>query len=201
MKKKKKWWIVACVALLAIAWVARYRSLNAFYDARNTETTEVYSMGEEIPFEDDYVEFKDNPKGYTLCVDAFEIVDFDTLLSSLDTSSVDVLSDDFQVTDKVALVTFTLRNVDSEAAGILLTDFWLMGIDQNAYLNYDLLPLLNPILQDSYGITMDQGVSYQLTLPYGMDRYYFSAAWSHLDEYPLYFRMTCYPTQKLIQVQ
>ncbi len=197
---KKPWktcLLILAGVVLAAAWLWRYQKVNAFYRDLNNTTTEVYRIGEEVPFEDDYVEIKEPAKGYTLRVDDFQIVDCSKFIKERGFT----LPEEYVPPEKLALVYLTLRNVDSTDPGIALLDLGLSGIDQNALIDWELLPLLNPVLENGYGIALSQGTTYQVVIPYQIYRYFFSAAWDELESYPLFFQMTSFPTRKLIQVQ
>lgn len=197
---KKAWktgLLILAGVLLAAAWLWRYLEVNAFYRDLNNTTTEVYGIGEEVPFEDDYIEIKEPAKGYTLRVDDFRIVDYTEFIEEQSFT----LPKEYTPPEKLALVYLTLRNIDSTDPGIALLDLGLSGIDRYALIDWDLLPLLNPVLENGYGIALSQGTSYQVVIPYQIYRYFFSAAWDNLESYPLFFQMTSFPTRKLIQVQ
>jgi len=197
---KKPWekgLLILAGALLAAGWLWQYQRVNAFYRELNNTTTEVYEIGMEVPFEDDYVGSKEPAKGYTLRVDDFRIVDCSEFIREQGFT----LPEEYGFPEKLALVSLTLRNIDSTAPGITLLDLTLSGIDQNAGIDWDLLPLLNPVLENSYRIALHQGTDCQVVIPYQLYRYSFSAAWDDLENYPLFFQMTSHPTRKRIQVQ
>lgn len=197
---KKPWkmgLLIFAGTLLAAAWLWQYQRVNTFYRDLNNTTTEVYEIGTEVPFGDDYVGSKESARGYTLRVDDFRIVDSADFIGEQGFT----VSEEYGFPEKLALVYLTLRNIDSTDTGITLPDLTLSGIDQNARIDWELLPLLNPVLENGYGIALQQGTDYRLVIPYQIYRCYFSAAWDDLENYPLFFQMTTHPTRKRIQVQ
>lgn len=195
--KWKKGLLILAGVLIAAVWLWRFRSVNKFYQNLNNTTVEIYGISEEVPFEDDYVEIKEPANGYTLRVDDFKIVDYSEFVSSQHIK----LAEEGIAPEKLALIYLTLRNIDSTDPGVMLSDLKLIGIDQYAPLDWDLLSQLNPVLETGYGIALSQGASYQVIMPYQIYRISFSAAWSKLNEYEFLFQMTSFPTRKLIRVQ
>lgn len=189
--------LILAGVLLAAGWLWQYQRVNQLYRGLNNTTVEIYEIGEEVPFEDDYVEIKEPARGYSLRVDDFRIVDCSEFIRDQGFT----LPQEYVPPEKLALVYLTLRNIDSTDPGIALLDLGLSGIDQNAQLDWALLPLLNPVLENGYGIALSQGTTYQVIIPYQIYRYFFSAAWDNLENYPFFFQMTSFPTRKLIQIQ
>lgn len=197
MKKKTRRTLIILLLFLATAtWTWRYVSLNNYYSSMSDRTKKVYSTGEIVPFDKDFTAEDEQPNGYSLRVDSFEIVDYDSYIE--ETSIVGGAYGP----QKLALVHITLFNDDSNTDGILLTAFQLHGIDNYVGLDRTLLTVINPVLEGYYGIRLRPGEEYELTIPYDMSSNLFgSDTWKHLNEYAFYFHITSYPTEKDIQVQ
>ena len=192
-------WLTICtlLALLVAGWVWRYTTMNAFYASKTSSRREIYPVGEAVPFGTDVYAGKSRAEGYFLRVDSFEIVDREEYAekNGLDPETM-------RAGDRLALVHVTLVNKNSEAEGVSLTEFQLHGVDNYAGLNWDLLLTANPVLGENYGIRLSKGTEYALTIPYDLDKQYFSTyTWNHMNRYAFYFQVTVYPTAKDIQVQ
>lgn len=103
--------------------------------------------------------------------------------------------------EKLALVYVTLENTNGKNGNVVLTEFGLHGIDQNAFLDWDMLNILNPMLDGVFSVTLPMGENCNLIIPYALRERNFSAAWNSIDEYSFYFQITAFPTVKRIQVQ
>lgn len=174
-----------------------YIKTNRFYrDISNLSVLE-YSIGNEVPFEEDFLEYGINANGYIITVDKFEIVNYDEYICSNSIQTGETLIKP----EKIALVYITLANMNSVSNGIPLTELILHGIDSCIPMNWKLLSDFNPVLQGSNGIRLNEGDSYSLVLPYNLyKRYFKSFVWRNIEDYPLFLRVTSYPTAKDILV-
>lgn len=196
---KRKHIIVLILALVLIAgWIWRYVTMNEYYDSLVIAEKETYQIGDVVPFGDDLGEMRTYLKGYSLRVDKFEVQDFNTYVES-----INFKPDEYHTPgDRIALVYITLFNEDSDADGVMLTDFQLRGVDTIIYLDWDLLTAANPVLGENYGIKLSPGTEYSIVLPHKLQEEFFGSwTWNHFDDYDLFFRLTSYPTEKVIQVQ
>lgn len=196
---KRKHMALLTVALLLLAgWTFRYATMNAYYDSLTTNSKEIYSIGDIVPFENDMGEMRVNLNGYAVKVEHFEILDTQEYIQSLGRKA-----NEFSIAgEKVALVYMTLSNANSDAEGVMLTDFRLRGIDNIMNMDRDLLAAANPVLQGNYGIRLSPGTTNDLVLPYILQGKYFGAwTWKHIENYKMYLVMTVSPTEKVIQVQ
>lgn len=196
---KKKHIIVLTIALLLVAgWIWRYVSMNAYFDSLVTLEKATYQIGDIVPFEDDLGEWETNLNGYSLRVDKFEVQDFNTYAES-----IDFKPDEYYTPgERVALLHVTLFNEDSDAEGVMLTDFQLRGVDTIIYSDWDMLLAANPVLGENYGIQLLHGTEYSVVLPYKVQEDLFTSwTWNHFNDYDLFFRLTSYPTEKIIKLQ
>lgn len=196
--KKKHIAVLMVILLLVVGWTFRYVTMNTYYDSLTTNSKEIYMIGDVVPFEDDMGEMWVNLNGYTVKVERFEILNTEAYIQSLNLEANEYLS----LGEKVALVYITLSNENSDAEGVMLTDFSLRGIDNIVNMDWDLLAASNPVLQGNFGISLSPGTDYNLILPYTLQEEYFSTwTWNHIENYNMYLRMTISPTEKVIQVQ
>lgn len=196
--KRKHITVLILVLILVVGWTWRYVTMNAYFDSLVTLEKETYQIGDIVPFEDDLGELSANLNGYSLRVDNFEVQEFDAYVESI------AFEPDEYYTpgEKVALLYITLFNEDSDADGVMLTDFQLRGVDTIIYLDWDLLTAANPVLGDNYGIKLSHGTEYSIVLPYKLQEEFFGSwTWNHFEDYKLYFRVTVHPTEKIIEVQ
>lgn len=90
-------------------------------------------------------------------------------------------------------------NVDfgsGSTANVQLTNgYMLMNMD------WDLLGVVNPILDGATGIRLQDGASCDILLPFDLYRYRFtSSEWNGLEQSSIWLQVTNYPTRKIIQV-
>ncbi|MDO4810684.1 MAG: DUF5028 domain-containing protein [Eubacteriales bacterium] len=199
MKNKKKLWLtLAGTIVLVCAWLVRYRAINQDYQKRwaaNTEKT--YSIGETVPVASDYMGYNLAADGYMLKVNGFEIVDYNTYTSTLAYDG----SDRSRIPDKVALVEVTISQQDSTAEGFPLTELLLYTTDMLMNMDWDLLEVINPVLNDNTGIRLQDGTACDIVLPFDLYQYRFSALeWNNLGQSNIWLQVTNYPTRKFIQV-
>ena len=190
--------LILFIFALGLCAFHRYKKLNSFYENRSVNI-ETHSIGEEVPFGPNIMSQQISLDGYTLCVNDFIITDYQEYIEN--SIFRDTFTAEGSVPDCVALVNITLRNIDSTAPGIMLTDISVHGVDQLVFMNWELLLAENPELHGEYGISLAQGTSHQLTLPFNLHKEDFSWNWDRLDLYPLYLQMTGAPTQKNIRLQ
>lgn len=195
---KRKHIIVLTLALLLVAvWTWRYVTMNAYYDSLVTTQKETYRIGDMVPFEDDLGEWKTNLNGYSVRVDKFEVQDFDAYAKSIDFKP----DESYIPGERIALLYITLFNEDSDADGVMLTDFQLRGVDTIIYLDWDLLTAANPVLGEKYGMKLSPGTQCSIVLPHKLEKDFFGSwTWNHFGDYKLYFRVTVHPTEKIIEV-
>ncbi len=192
MKKLKLVIIPLAIVILAVAWYARYTSLNQFYDSLDNCETLTCSTGEFVSFGEDEINYHIQADGYLICVNGVKVVDFAEVCPDIEGNTP----------EKLALVDITLKNVGSDAEGVPLAELRLYGIDELLFLDYDALDRLNPVLQGNSGITLSTNTEYRLTLPYGLYKANFShGTWNSLDRYDLFLQLTAYPTRKIIVLQ
>ena len=77
----------------------------------------------------------------------------------------------------------------------LYTTDMLMNMD------WDLLGVVNPILDGATGIRLQDGASCDILLPFDLYRYRFtSAEWNRLEQSNIWLQVTNYPTRKIVRV-
>ena len=187
------------IVLLAGAWLWRYISFNQFYDELDQKSkTIIYEIGTTVPFGDNWIQHDCHALGYSLRVDRFEIVDYDSIL----TEHGEDESFNSYKPEKIALVYITLSKEISEDLGVMLTELKLHGVDQVVGMDWDLLLKLNPILEGNYGIALLDYSECELILPYDLYQDFFSAfTWNNIDEYEMFLRMTIWPDEIRVKVQ
>lgn len=161
----------------------------------NTEKT--YSVGEIVPIAPDFVGYNLAAEGYMLQVNRFEIVDYRAYTSALQYDG----TDRSRIPDKIALVSVTVSQQNSSAEGFPLTELSLYTTDMLMNMDWDLLGVVNPILDGATGIRLQDGASCDILLPFDLYRYRFtSSEWNGLEQSSIWLQVTNYPTRKIIQV-
>lgn len=199
MKDKKKFWLIFSVAAVVLfVWMIRYKAINQDCRQRwsaNTEKT--YSVGEIVPIAPDFVGYNLAAEGYMLRVNRFEIVDYRAYTSALQYDG----ADRSRIPDKVALVSVTVSQQNSPAEGFPLTELSLYTTDMLMNMDWDLLGVVNPILDGATGIRLQDGASCDILLPFDLYRYRFtSAEWNRLEQSNIWLQVTNYPTRKIVRV-
>lgn len=191
MKGKRIVCLCAALAVLAILWCWRYTTLNAAFSEPAQTNRKIFSMGEVVPYGKNItMESGDIVDGYSLRVDGFAIRDYNDVVSGL--PEAENLPD--RPSDRLAMVSITLFNDGSSAQGVLLSDLIICGVDNYEKLDRELLTPLNPIMAGNLGISLSSGTEYQIILPFLlMEHNWSDSTWSHLEDYPLFLRMTCVP--------
>lgn len=199
MKRKIKITIFcAVILLLSTAWIWRYITLNTYYDSFGETVKEYHEIGEIVPFENDRLGGNYLVSGYFVRVDNFEVLDYSDYIQAMDIS----VEQQYKEPEKIALVHITLFNDNSDADGIMVTEFQLHGIDNYVGMDWDVLLAVNPALEGNFGICLPNNTEFSLVLPYDLWEDYFSAnTWKKLDSYDWYFKITSWPLQKEIRLQ
>lgn len=195
--KRKIILYATCTICVVLCWLLQYSKINKYYEEISNLSVEEYRKGEKVPFETDFIEYGINANGYTICVDKFEITDYTDYIrrSSIETSGKLIKP------EKIALVYITLTNVNCASEGIPLTEFSLHGLDSCIPMSWNLLSEMNPVLQGSNGIRLNEGDSYALILPFNLyKRYFKTLVWKNIEDYDFFLRVTAYPTAKDILV-
>ena len=196
MKDKQRLFFILIIVILSACFI-RYRYVNKYYNQFTNQTTEYYLPGEWVNFDSDYIDYGLCVPGYQIRVDSFEIAETEKFLNRFNIDSE--LS--YTLPEKLAVVTITLRNENSAADGIMLSELALHGYDSIAYLDWNLLTDANPILEGNLGIQLSVGQEYTIILPYKLlQQYYSKSTWSNIEDYTFFLRITEYPTAKDILV-
>lgn len=190
--------ITICVLFSASVWVIQYNKINHFYESHTIKIEKIYTMNEEIKFEQDYLAINESAVGHSVCMNEVEIVDFDEYINRLELS---IDNRKAIKPEKLALVSITLRNIDGDISNIFLPNFSLYGIDSNPQLDYELLSQINLNLDaDSLYISLQQGTECNLTLPYMLfEQDFKESVWNNMGSYDFYFQITSFPTAKYIR--
>ena len=180
--------VLGIILVVTITWIWRYVKLNAWYDSLDIgREYYYYDMGETVAFGEAKLGGEFDVEGYSVCVNSCEMVDYDTYMTEHQLKKREYRGDEGI---RLLLVHITLSVEESDAPGVMLTSFVCHGSDQAAYMDWDLLTQLNPILEGNYGIHLKNGASKELILPFPIRQIYYREAWNHLDRYPFYLTMT-----------
>lgn len=198
MKKWKCICVLLVIPLLASVWGYRYRTLNRYYEGLSNVTEETFEIGEEIEFGVDYIDYGLKADGYSICVDKFEVLDYDVFKELYGSSC----KSNGRVPDKLALVSITLRNHGSSDDGVPLAELELFGVDELIFMDYELLQNLNPVLQGNLGISLADNTEFKLLLPYGLYQNNFgSETWDKIDQYDFFLQVTTHPICKVVNLK
>lgn len=197
-KRLRIFLIFLVICALGICWVCGYRNLNAFYSNLSNNTRNIYQLGETVPFGSDYMNKDILVDGYSVRVDRFEIVNYQEYIRASNFSLPDGLIEP----ERIGLVYITLFNQDSNAPGVLLTEFKLHGIDNYLGMNWDVLLAANSVLKEGFGVSLSPNTEYQIILPFDFEEEMFGAdTWKNINDYELFLHITAFPTEKDIKIQ
>ncbi len=180
-------------ALLILAYMWRYRAVNQELQAAPVQE---YSMGEEVEMEQDIL-INYTMEGYSIKVNQAEVLSYEEFLEKYDAE------DEYtHVPDKVYDVEVTLRNIDAkEGTGINLSELYIQGAAVCEGVNIDLLNQANPDLNGAYAIALRESSALTLHLPFNLyEEHFKKSVWRNLDEFPMNFVATLYPTKKVIHL-
>ena len=199
MKKPIRTICIVCVCMVAaILWIWRYTSLNGYYSSLYQAERQTYTIGDTVGFEADYIGSNSIANGYKIRVDEFKTVTMQEFAKEFGYSVEEIHT----APDRVAVVYATLFNVNSNAAGIMLTDLQLHSIDNYTYIDQELLQIANPVLKGNKGISLSQETQYEIVLPYALYEEYFGRdTWAHLNSYTWFLHITSHPVEKDIKIQ
>lgn len=182
------------VVIVAVGWVARYKSLNCAYATMEIPRKEA-AMGDEIVLGDEIISYDAAP-GYTVTVLDAEILSYAEYSAKASAAATGAPP------EYVVDVTMQIRNRDSEALGIYLLDFLLYSIDFYTDVNEELTAQANPVLEEgSYGISLKQGNEYQAHIIYNLRASVISEPiLQHLEKVPLFLQITSYPERLSVRL-
>ncbi len=197
INKKKRAIVIACI-IVCLAWGIRYYTLNQHFAKISDNKKQIYTQNQTVEFGEDYLNKGLQSQGYTIRVDNFQIQSYEEFRE--DTSFFS--EDERNQPDNIALVTVTIKNENSNAEGVMLTELKLHGIDNYVGMNMNVFPFMNPNLSGSFGIHLKEGNEYTVILPYNLMKDQFGRdTWKHLDKYRFYLHITSYPVEKDIILQ
>lgn len=102
---------------------------------------------------------------------------------------------------KTMLLRLMCGLIYSSAEGFPLTELSLYTTDMLMNMDWDLLGVVNSILDGATGIRLQDGASCDILLPFDLYRYRFtSSEWNGLEQSSIWLQVTNYPTRKIIQV-
>lgn len=196
---KLKHWkklIIGCMVLvLLILWGVRVYSLNDYYWKKDSIEVLHYPPGQYVEFGNNY--FRGNYiDGYSIKVDSYKIEDIDEFLGTYNKSRDDYEED---MPERVCQVEVTIRNEDSEAPGIALSDISLCGIDYYSTFNFELFGLANPDLGMNMNIYLDPHSEYTVRLVFPLWRERFTRNnWNNMDKLNMMLLLTSFPQMQYI---
>ena len=90
---------------------------------------------------------------------------------------------------------YPAQGISVQGQQVFLRTDMLMNMD------WDLLGVVNPILDGATGIRLQDGASCDILLPFDLYRYRFtSAEWNRLEQSNIWLQVTNYPTRKIVRV-
>lgn len=197
---KKHWKKILVAAIAAAVWFSTYTITNRFFDELNDKTiSRIDEIGVMVEFGENKINRIDS-SGYSIKIDGVEFYEHEEYCDLIGLAPEDRRT----VCDVVAAVTVTLHNADneSEEAGVLFTELLLHSNTNTYTMGWDMLQTANPLLGNSYGITMAPGMTRQFVLPFAFREWVFPpGALEHLEDLDLWLLISSHPEQISIRVQ
>lgn len=182
--KRRKWIpvvLVLAALILAVLWVWRYRSIQAFYEPlMSKRECQYHEMGQFVSvakLEDMKGEVRG---GYSFLVESCQIMDYGTFLKSWKLDNPRPVN----VPDRVALVSVVIRA--DEGCELSVYDLMLRGMGVSLNISPELLMALTQELEGTQlNLAIEDEV--RILLPFVLKRQYFSdRAWREMDDFALF---------------
>lgn len=193
---------IPVAAVVIVAWVLQYISINQYFRKTYPLDIQTYQMGEFVPWDEDVLS-RNSLAGYEIQVESAMIMDAAQFFELYHASGENIPN----LPEKVCDVEITVRNVgtdlDVNVLGLFLPDLVLHGIDYTTDWNSELMWIANPEMgeAESLGVMVPPGYQHTAHIIYNLRRMHFSAlTWSRLEKYDFYITMSDYPTRKEIQL-
>lgn len=199
MHKTAKSILLVLVICALSFFIFRVYSLNKYFAENFPMLLEVYSMGDIVEFEDNYID-GDIIDGYAIEVKSAKIINFNDYIDEFDIN--EPLEFEIEPPERVCEVSIIIYNYGSVSSGLYLPSIILQGLDYYTDWNSDLLHLANPILeQDSLGLTLADNTQFEAKLVFNIREMHFTTnVWDDLGDYDLWLKLTDYPIIKRIQL-
>ena len=193
MKGKK---LIGCLMLLVVTGLVIWRIYAVNQDIPLAEKM-YYHLGDEVPFEQDVL-VSGGMQGYSIKVNAVEVMDLDRFLEKYD-GNIDDIADPPQ---KVYDLNVTVTNENNTDGGIILYEFKQQNKAAISSFNLDCYKIANAEKNyENAGIAVRPGTSVTFQLPFSMYRHLFNTrTWENLENYPMYLTVTLYPHKKMIWI-
>lgn len=197
--KRKRLIIFTIVFLLGVLYVWRYVQLNASYQRMQTGWDEIHYLGEEVSLGENHIDNSIQANGYSIRVDAVQIVDTAEYMEEKGLSSD---SREASLPERLALLSATIKNKDNRDDSFPVLLFEVYGIDFYTVVDFELFNQINIDLQkEGWGIILPQGTEHTVVIPFRLDRDSFNFyTWNHLAGYPLSMRLTYGPARIIIKL-
>lgn len=200
MANKRKRLIIFTIAfLLGVLYVWRCVQLNASYQGMQTGWDEIHYLGEEVSLGENYIDNSIQANGYSIRVDAVQIVDTAEYMKEKGLSSD---SREASLPERLALLSATIKNEDNRDDSFPVLLFEVYGIDYYTVVDFELFNQINSDLQkEGWGIVLPPGTESTVVIPFRLDRDSFNfCTWNHLTGYPFLMRLTYGPARIIIKL-
>lgn len=197
--KKRRWIIFSIVFLLDVLYICRYIQLNASYQKMQTGWDEIHYLGEEVALGENYIDNSIQANGYSIRVDAVQIVDTAEYMEEKNLSST---GRGASLPERLALLSATINNKGNRDDSLPVLLFEAYGIDFYTVVDFELFNQINTDLpKEGWGIVLPQGTEHTVIIPFRLDRDSFNFyTWNHLADYPLSMRLTYGPARIIIKL-
>lgn len=198
--RRKRIFLFISISLCGILYIFHCVQLNSYYQKRDTVRDEIYYIGQEIPLGENNIGGSMQANGYSVRVNGLKIVDAKDYIENNNISQEGRGS---SLSERLALVPVTVRNVNSNDTGVPVLLFELYGIDFYAVVDFELFYSLNPDVESAtWGIFVSQGSEQEILIPFRLDRDEFNShTWNHLDHYHFSVLLTMGPARIIVRLE
>jgi hypothetical protein len=187
--------------LILIMWGIRVYKLNTYYWHKDSVEELYYSMDEYVEFGNNY--FMGNyVDGYSVKADTYQIMDTVDFLNACGVDADAYRESVYVMPERVCVVSITVRNEESTAEGIVLSDIRLCGIDYYVFNDIDFFAMANPELGYNAAVTMKSHSEHSVNLVYGLFEQDFTKwNWNHMNRMRMMLLTTGAPQMQYIVLQ
>lgn len=197
MRKNTILYMIYFLLLMGI-WSYRYCTLNSYYRALADNNKCIYSMQETVLFGENFLEWQTQAQNCSICVDYFEIKNYDSFLSSYENGWEPLTAMDG---NKVALVYITLQNNGDSPCNFWCSNLTLHSADAIFPLDWEALQVINQNIDMWTGTALDAGKTVHIILPYDIRKNDISNyVFNTIEQQEIFIRVTAYPMRKEITI-
>lgn len=198
--RRKHLFLFISISLCGILYIFHCVQLNSYYQKLDTVRDEIYYIGQEISLGENNIGGSMQANGYSIRVNGLKIADTKDYIEK---NNISLEGRGSSLSERLALVPVTVRNVNSNNTGVPVLLFELYGIDFYAVVDFELFYSLNPDVESAtWGVFVPQGSEQEILIPFRLDRDEFNShTWNRLDNYHFSVLLTTGPARIIVRLE